>query len=355
MDEIYLVNGGVVFKKLKMERKIISFNITHRASYKTFMRIVNYIDTQLKFLRYVVEISKKTDCFIFFIGGEGLFIPIITLKLLRKNVILMPGGIITKGYSIKRDPLSKFLMVLVNINFCLADRLIIYSRGMIQEANLGKYQHKIIIAHEHSVDLTKFTVFKKFDERTKIVGYIGRLSEEKGVLNLIEAMPLVLKRIEDIHFVICGDGVLADGIKKIIKAKNLEAYVKLTGWISHEDVPRYLNEFRILVLPSFTEGLPNIMLEAMACGTPVLATSVGAIPDIIMESRTGFLLTSNNPKHIAERIVEILDKPEILEKVSISAYRYVKENFSYEKNFEAWQKILSELTGARMQSGIKLT
>lgn len=342
-DKVYIVSGGAALEKLKKEKNIWAFKVTHRTSSNLFMRLINSVGTQLKILRYVAEISKNVDLFIFSIGGDGLFVPLLILRLLRKNVILMPGGISTKVYSIKKDPLSKLLMVLDSLTFSLADRLIIYSRGMIQEANLGKYQHKIIIAHEHFVDLTKFTAFKKFYERLKLVGYIGRLSEEKGVLNLIEAMPLVLKKGEDIHFVIYGDGILAAEIKKTIKTKDLEAYVKLTGWISHEDVPQYLNEFRLLVLTSFTEGLPNIMLEAMACGTPVLATPVGAITDIIMEGRTGFLLKSNDPKHIAERIVELLDKPEILEKISINAYWYIKENFSYEKTLTAWQKIFSEL------------
>ncbi|MHA1684988.1 MAG: glycosyltransferase, partial [Candidatus Heimdallarchaeaceae archaeon] len=73
------------------------------------------------------------------------------------------------------------------------------------------------------------------------------------------------------------------------------------------------------------------MLEAMACSTPVLATPVGAIPDIIKDGETGFLLKSNDPEHIADRIVELLGKPKLLEKVSVNAYNYVRENFSYEK------------------------
>jgi glycosyltransferase involved in cell wall biosynthesis len=100
---------------------------------------------------------------------------------------------------------------------------------------------------------------------------------------------------------------------------------------------------KLLVLPSFTEGLPNILLEAMACGTPVLATPVGAIKDIIKESETGFLLKSDDPIHIAERIIELLNNPELLEEVSIKAYNYVRENFSFEKTLDAWRKILSEL------------
>jgi glycosyltransferase involved in cell wall biosynthesis len=117
----------------------------------------------------------------------------------------------------------------------------------------------------------------------------------------------------------------------------------MTGWIRHEKVVDYLNELKLFVLPSYSEGLPTIVLEAMACGTPVLATSVGAITDIINEGQTGFLLKSNNPEHIAERVIELSSKLGLLEKVSADAYKYVKKNFSYEKTLNTWQKVFHEL------------
>jgi len=317
--------------------------VDHKASSKVCMRIINYLHTQIKILSYVVAVSRRADVFLFFIGGEGLLVPMLVLKALRKKVMLMLGGIATKGYSVRKDPLSKFMSLLVSINFSLADKLVVYSRRLIQEANLCKYQHKIFIAHEHFIDFTKFAIMKKIDEKSNLVGYIGRLSEEKGILNLIEAAPQVLKKIANTRFIICGKGRLTEEVENIIKAEGVEAQVKLMGWIDHEDIPQYLNELKMLVLPSFTEGLPNVVLEAMACGTPVLATPVGAIPDVIKDCETGFLLKFNDPEHIADRIVELLGKPELLKKVSINAYNYVRENFSYEKTLEAWRKILSEL------------
>ena len=209
--------------------------------------------------------------------------------------------------------------------------------------NLRRYRHKIIISHRHFVDFTKFVVKRKIDERANVVGYVGRFSEEKGILNLVKSIPLLLRRRKDIYFVLCGDGELSNKIRSIIQYQGLDAHVNLTGWISQKEVPNFLNNFKLLVIPSYTEGLPNIMLEAMACGTPVLATPVGAIPDIIKDGETGFLLKSNDPKHIAERIVELLNKPELLEKASVNAYNYVRENFSYEKTLQIWRKILKEL------------
>jgi len=94
-----------------------------------------------------------------------------------------------------------------------------------------------------------------------------------------------------------------------------------------------------LVLPSYTEGLPNIMLEAMACGTPVLATPVGAIPDVIRDGKTGFIMEDNSPKCIAENVVRALEHPD-LEEIAEAGRRFVEEEFTFERAVEKWRGIL---------------
>jgi len=105
--------------------------------------------------------------------------------------------------------------------------------------------------------------------------------------------------------IIGGNGPLSKVIDE--KIKKYSENVTLVGWIPHEKLPEYLNELKLLVLPSYTEGLPTIVLEAMACGTPVLATPVGGIPDVIKEGKTGFILENNSPECIAKNVIKILD------------------------------------------------
>jgi len=344
-NRFYVISGGEALEKLensKLDVSVKTMKVTHRASPYLLIRIINYVHTELKILRFVIVASRGSDLFVFSIGGESLILPMLFLKLLRKKVLLMPGGVVTKGYSVRGDPLSRLTSLLASINFFLADRIVIYSPALIKELNMNQ-RNKIAVAHEHFIDFTKFVVKRKNDERPNIVGYMGRFSEEKGILNLVKAFPLVSKHRKDVHFMLCGEGKLSDEIRNIIQHEGLAACTKLTGWVSHEDVPNYLTDFKLLVLPSYTEGLPNVVLEAMACGTPVLATQVGAIPDVIRDGETGFLLDSNDSNHIADKIAELLGKPELLEKVSVNAYKYIREAFSYEKNLEAWQKILNEL------------
>lgn len=345
-ENLYIISGGAALKKLEnsnLESNVHTMTVVHRVSSNILRRIFNYINTQIRILRYVIIISRHATFFIFSIGGEDLVIPVLLLRLMRKTVALMPGGIATKGYLIKKDPLSKFLSLLTFFNFLLANRLIIYSSSLIKEANLTSYYRKTVIAYEHFVDFRIFLPKKKIDERLNVIGYIGRLSEEKGVQNLITAIPLVLAQRPDMHFLICGEGNLSCDVGRMIKNYSLDSNVKTIKWIPHENVPQYLNELKLLVLPSFTEGLPNILLESMACGTPVIAASVGSIPDIISDGKNGFLLESNSPKLIAAKIIELISKPELLKQVSETAIKWVQENFNQERTKKVWKDILKEI------------
>jgi glycosyltransferase involved in cell wall biosynthesis len=91
-------------------------------------------------------------------------------------------------------------------------------------------------------------------------------------------------------------GIGVEGVDLgLVAGRRITAHIDLPGWISHDDLPNYLNRFWLLVLPSYTERFPGIMLEAMSCGTPVLATPVGVIPDVIIGEKTGFIMENSTP------------------------------------------------------------
>jgi glycosyltransferase involved in cell wall biosynthesis len=104
----------------------------------------------------------------------------------------------------------------------------------------------------------------------------------------------------------------------------------------------YLNELKLFVLPPYTEGLTTGVLEAMACGTPVLATSVGAIPDVIKDGETGFIMENNSQECIAENVIRVLNYPN-LDRIVKNARELVEKEFSYEAAVERYRKIVEEL------------
>lgn len=342
-SNVYVVSSKESVENSSFSDNTLLIDVCHKSSSKMLTRIINYISTQININQKLISVSKKVDLFVFFLGGENLIPSILSLKILRKRILILIGGT-PKGMDFdKTDFLLAYLTKLTDIAFESADKLIVYSKKIVQAGQISKYSNKIIIAHEHFVDFKHFTPLKNNNKKSKIVGYVGRFNPEKGVLNFIQAIPKVIAQDSSISFSIVGTGPLESRIKQLINNQNFNNKVRLIGWIPHQKLPYYLNEIDLLVLPSFTEGLPNILLEAMACGTPILATNVGAISSVISEGETGFLLESNNPENIANRIIDLFSNPDLLEKVRINSQCYVRDNYSFQKTSNIWLKLSQSL------------
>ena len=338
-NELYLITGNECYTVLKDNKKIHTYGIKHERSANFFVRIADYIYTQFKISYNVALISNKLDIWIFTIGGDTLLIPMLTAKLFRKPVIIAFAGSSVQTLESANDYLFRPMKILSSVNCALSNRIFLYSENLINSWNLKKFKKKISIIYEHFIDFNTFKIKKKIDIRANLVGYVGRLSEEKGTMNFVQAIPKLLEEKTEIEFLVIGDGQLRDEIEKYILNKNIYNYVKLLGWFSHDELPDYLNKLKLVVLPSYTEGLPNLMLEAMACGTPVLATAVGAIPDIIKDGETGFIMENNSSACIAENVMRALEHPD-LETIAENARALVEREFTYEVAVDRWKNIM---------------
>jgi glycosyltransferase involved in cell wall biosynthesis len=166
-------------------------------------------------------------------------------------------------------------------------------------------------------------------------------------LEFVGAIPKVLEARDDVRFLIGGDGVLFEHVEAEVREAGLTDKVRLPGWIPYREISAHLNELRLLVLPSYSEGLPVIILYAMACGTVVLATPVGGIPDLVTDGVTGFIMEDNSPECIARNVVRALGHPD-LERVALNARRLAETQFSYEVCVERMRKALVEISSCQM-------
>jgi glycosyltransferase involved in cell wall biosynthesis len=293
---------------------------------------------QYKILISIIILRKECDQFILFIGGELLFAPAILLKILKKETILiMAGSLVHSNKAFGRIP-GIFFTISSKIVCKVSNKIVVYSNRISTEYGLNNYISKIQIASEHIVDNSKFSIRVPFKERRKTIGYIGRMSEEKGICDFIKALPLITD--DSIEILIIGKGALLAKSENYLKKNKIKINVKFIDWIPHNEVPDHLNKMKLLIIPSKTEGLPNIMLESMSCGTPILATEVGAIPDIIKNNYNGFLIKDTSPLNLAETIIRIVNSID-LENVSSNSRQYVIDNFEEEIVIKKWQEILS--------------
>ncbi len=178
-----------------------------------------------------------------------------------------------------------------------------------------------------------------------MIGFLGRLSAEKRIDEFVRAMPLILQQQPQIRFLIIGSGPLEAALKRSVSEERWASRVTWLGWVDHACLPDYLNQLKLLVLPSHgTEGLPKAILEAMGCGVPVLASPVGGIPDVIADGVTGFLLTDTSASGIAQNVLRVLNS-DILTEVAHAAQRHVEQNFSLPAACSRYNAILAEWPG----------
>lgn len=332
-------NDGYTF--LKNDKRIHIYGIGHDLGKNMFSRIVKYVSAQLK-ISYKLAQIRNIDIWIFFIGGDTLLLPILTAKFMGKKVVLASAASTLQSSRSKNDNLSSILGILEYVNRSLSNCIILHSPNLINEWSLERYKTKIYIAHEYFLDFEKFKIKKKFNDRKNLVGYAGRLSEEKGVLNFIQAIKGIIKERDNVEFLIIGDGQLKDHIKKYLDENDLNSMVKLVGWISHDDLPSYLNELKLLVIPSYTESGPIIALEAMACSVPIVSTRVGHVLNMIKDEETGFIMENNSPTCIAKNVVKVLEYPSLYT-VADNARKFVEKEFTYDVAIEKYRKILENI------------
>jgi glycosyltransferase involved in cell wall biosynthesis len=320
------------------EKKSLTVHVfVHKAGSSKIFQGMRYLLLNIKIILKLFSFRQFEGQTIFFTELSPV-LPMFFAKLSGMTVYwLLPSNI----SRVSDSNSSGFEIFLSTIGYRISDWIIVYSPHLITEWHLEPYRHKILIARHHFIDINTFTISTPFSDRPLLIGYIGRFSVEKGIRNFILSIPALFNARRDLSVLIGGDGPLKESIVASIQEQDLAARVDLIDWISHKDLPLYLNRLRLLVIPSYTEGLPNIMLEAMACGTPVLATPMGAIPDIIKDGETGFIMDNNSPECIAKNINRALNDPN-LENIAIKAKMLVEREFTFEITVQQWKRILNQ-------------
>jgi glycosyltransferase involved in cell wall biosynthesis len=309
--------------------------------FKFKFKIIKYLKMQLNICKIIINNSHKFDILFFHVGSD-LILPIVLSKILGKTVYLELTGSLSQCLDLggsRRNIFSNLFLVIERINYILSDNIFIYGESSIKFFCLDIFKNKVVIAAPHFYDINAFKMIKKPSNRDYNIGYVGRLSEEKGVLNFIESIPTLLEKIPDLEIIIVGDGNLLSTIIDFSEKKGIGNRMHIIGDVPHDKIPEYLNKLKLLILPSYSEGLPNILLEAMACGTPVLVTPVGNIPDIIKNGKNGFILKENSPECITNEVLNIL-RCKNVDDVAENARSLIETDFTQEAAIAKWEKFL---------------
>lgn len=265
----------------------------------------------------------------------GLFLPykiksfnIKLIDILRKTVIKK----IDKHAS-KRIAVSKATSVLIQ-----------------KEYHLDQHKFEVIYngvefkKNEINFDFSRLREKLELAETDIVLICIANLFKEKGIDYLLKALPAILENNKDVKLLIAGDGPLRDNLKNSSNELNISGSVKFLGKI--DNVEELLAISKIFVLPSLGEGLPFVILEAMAAGLPCVATNVGGIPEMITNSKEGYIVEPCDSKSLASAINKILANNETAKKMSNNARARIEEKFNLnimiKKTLSLYNKVLKD-------------
>jgi glycosyltransferase involved in cell wall biosynthesis len=190
----------------------------------------------------------------------------------------------------------------------------------------------------NGIDLEEYNDVPIFLERkpsTKNILFVGSMYPIKGVQYLITAMKNIHIEIPEARLILVGDGEERDRLAALSIKLGIQKYVQFIGKVPHETVKTFMQQADVIVLPSLSEGLPNVLLEAMACGLPIVASRVGGIPDIITNDTNGYLVEVKNIDDIANKIILLLQDDVLRKKISDNNRDLVKKY--------AWENVIFEL------------
>jgi glycosyltransferase involved in cell wall biosynthesis len=291
-------------------------------------------------------IARRSEDVILFFGSTSYVLPIIFARLVGKTVLIEPRGDVPLTLQLRwqqrlPQPVAKLLADLVRlleaVSYHAASGIITYTPSMATQLSLDRFDEKLYPNGARYVDSELFSPQVPYEDRECVVGYLGRLDEEKGVRTLAAVAKQVPK---DVTFVFAGDGELKDWLEAELADEIAAGSVEIAGWVDHNDVPQLLNRFKLLILPSQpTEGLPTAVLESMACGTPVYATPVSGTPDVVRNGETGFLIDEYSPDAIVAQISTILSRKGLSE-ISDEARAEILQTYTFDHSVDRYREIL---------------
>ncbi|MBN8657671.1 MAG: glycosyltransferase family 4 protein [Anaerolineae bacterium] len=264
----------------------------------------------------------------------------------------IPSVVSIRGNDIERatfDP-SKFSHVI----YALQNANAVTTNASILAKKAKAFVDRDIHVIPNGIDTNKFKPMEKNEilaemlkvegQKSKVVGFVGELREKKGMATLLSGYAQLIKTVPTSLLIV---GEVREGEDKKVfeefQIANPHLPVTVTGHVAHKDLPAYYSLMDVFVHPSLRDGMPNAVLEAMACGVPVIATPVGGVLDVIEDEVNGLFVNVNDVQGLTEKMAEVLNQPDKRESIGRSARETVLGQYTLEKELQANLQIYASL------------
>lgn len=269
------------------------------------------------------------------------FFSVILKKLLGKKLIVT-----THGSDLLMIPKNKLLKKMIISLLSSSNHIIAVSNANKENLiKLGIKKEFITVIHNGTYLLDFYDDIKYKNNKNVNIIWVGRMIELKGLNFLLNAMKIVVSRYPNSNLTLIGDGPLKNNLMKLSDELLITNNVVFKGYIKNNEIPFYLKNSDIFVLPSIYEGFGIAGLEAMSSGKAIVGSKVGGIVDIVKDQINGFLVEPRNYEQLAEKICYLIEHPEIRKKMGYEGRKMVENNYTWEKiadkTFELYSKILN--------------
>lgn len=228
-----------------------------------------------------------------------------------------------------------FLDMFTTLNIAVSQAV----KSFLVSSNISRMDKVKVIYN--GIEPTNFEAQTFRSDKEFLIATVGTLNPQKGVQYLIRALPKIKAEFPGVQLEIIGDGGYKKTLVKEVAKLKLKSYVKFTGFVP--DVSKYLTKFDLYVQPSLSESFGLAIVQAMSVGLPVVATNTGGIPEVVTEGKSGYLVEPENPKSLADAILELLRHPSLARKMGQMGRKEARFKFNLSDMVNELEKTYEEV------------
>lgn len=311
---------------------------------------IRFLLSFIRFIKFIlIIVFKKPKIGLIFCSDgfsaieKGLMT--LTLKVLGIKSLIFPraGNLISQSQNsnIFRT-IIRFLFNKADVFLCQGEK---WKKFAINSLNINPNRTKIISNWSATDNLFKIgedRIINNTNEITEIL-YVGWLEKEKGIKELIEAVKTIYSNNKSVRLTLVGDGKIRKYVEEFTIKNRLNGIIQIKGWLSSKEIERYLRRSNIFILPSWKEGMPNALIEALAAALPVITTSVGVINDYLVNNSSAIIVEPKEVNKITKSLEKLINDYNLRKKLSKNGFLVAKTNFSTKTSLKKLSKIISEI------------
>ena len=287
---------------------------------------------------------------LFFASGasaveKGLMVKVC--NILKIPVIILPRAeaLIVDYYQSKIwKKLITFLFKNTNFVICQGQK---FQKFFLEEIKISEHQIQIVNNWTASSDLLALGNSREYfhTELPVEILFLAWVEETKGIFDLLNACEILQTRQTNFNLTIAGDGTALERAKSVVAEKSLTNKVNFVGWVHDQEKNELLKRHDIFVLPSWSEGFPNSLVESLAAGLACVVTDVGSISDTVKSKKNAVLVSPQSPHQLADVLENLVQNPSSRKKIASKGHALALEKFSSQKNVEKISQLLFKLIG----------